>query len=393
MASSGYTFSTPASGQQPYAYYYGGGSQPPFDVIVPLDAAFTATPSGRLPAPFVLEAGSSPFPYQLRAPRDSAVWDFSGTDPLRPAVRSAFDQLLDALELLPLKPGRLQAIRNWLAQLLPQTFAETLYLRHGFDPAGRTVDLTPGMRLRVDFEAHQAVDPGQSPLNGFVGSGAATIEVAPLLAAGGQPASGFDPFLSQLQGLLVPPPHGGAAGAIDLQGAAYQLPWWRLVYPRSFSSGDTTGDASARQNVALLGAPTHALLTAATSALQQDRALPAQAVLTWFRGRAAVVPEIPIVLQGVLRHVPLGTTVRGLLSGFGAMPWIADANVTLPSQFFTRMLTTLDSSNQIIWSPIAYANVNIQKVGFQTYGPTCDSLDLPLLGGDALSIPVASSGR
>src|SRR5919198_1292001 len=138
---------------------------------------------------------------------------FSGTRTLR----ADFDNLLLKLETLGLKNGRLPLIRGWLAQALPQTFAETLYLRHGFDPVNRYVDLNPGMRLRIDFEAHQAVDPASSALNGFVGAGGTTADVVQLPSSQYGVVTAIDPFLSSLQGFAVPAPNGGAGGGADLR--------------------------------------------------------------------------------------------------------------------------------------------------------------------------------
>jgi hypothetical protein len=377
-----YFFSALDGGNQPYLYAaQNQGTQP--TVAVSLDDVFVTTPTGSLPAaaPFSLTKGTAPFAYQVNV--DASIWTFD-TSAIRPAVRAGFDAFLQALDAQGLKPGRLHQIRGWLAQALPQTFAESLYFRYGFDPAGRAVELSPGMRLRIDFEAHQAVDPGHTPLNGFVGAGRSYVEIRQTAAAQGGLVLGFDPFLAQLQGMSVGV-SPGAGGAIDLQGAAFQLPFWRLLYPQSYTSSGGPGYQYAQQNPVLVGAPTRAALEAATTQYGKDGTVPAPAVGVWFRGRAAPVPELPVLFLNTLTWCTLGTSVRDLFAGFAPVPWV-NGTTSVPSQLCTRLLTplggngTLSSNVAKGWAPVAFPS------SFSYYGPTLDSLDLPLVGGDAISL-------
>lgn len=384
MAALFYWFSAPDGGNQPYLYVaQNQGTQPP--VTIPLDDVFATAPSGSLPAaaPFSLTKPSSgPFAYQIDV--DASIWTFDASA-IRPAVRAGFDAFLQALDAQGLKPGRLNQIRGWLAQALPQTFAESLYFRYGFDPAGRAVELSPGMRLRIDFESHQAVDPGKTPLNGFVGTGRSYVELRQTAGAQGGLVLGFDPFLAQLQGMSVGV-SPGAGGAIDLQGAAFQLPYWRLLYPQSYTSSGGPGYQYAQQNPVLVGAPTRAALEAATTQYGKDGTVPAPAVGVWFRGRAAPVPEFPVLFQGTLNWCTLGTTLRDLVAGFAPAPWIT-GTVTVPSQFCYRLLTTLGGSS-LAWKVMQpYSLVHLDAT-FYNYGPTLDSLDMPLVGGDSIAFPV-----
>ncbi len=383
MAASFYWFSAPDGANQPYLYVAATqGTQP--TLSLPLDDVFVTPPSGSLPAaaPFSMAKGTAPFAYQVNV--EASVWKFD-TSAIRPTVRAAFDSFLQALDAQGLKPGRLHQIRGWLAQALPQTFAESLYFRYGFDPATRAVELSPGMRLRIDFQAHQAVDPGSTPLNGFVGAGRSYVEVRQTAGAQGGLVLGFDPFLAQLQGMSVGA-SAGAGGAIDLQGAAFQLPYWRLLYPHSYTSSGGPGYQYAQQNPVLVGAPTRAALETATTQYGKDGTVPAPAVGVFFRGRAAPIPEFPVLFQGALSWCTLGTTLRDLVAGFGPAPWVA-GTVTVPSQFCNRLLTPLGGSGSLSWKVIApYALVHLDAT-FYNYGPTLDSLDMPLVGGDSIAFP------
>lgn len=386
MPSFQYWFSQPNSTKQPYLYpAQAQGKQQ--NIAIGVDQVFLVPPTGALPTsgPFALVAGSSPFAYQVTA--GSSVWNFD-LSPIRPAVRTGFDGFLQAMDAAGLKGGRLHQIRGWLAQALPQTFAESLYFRYGFDTGQRCVELSPGMRLRIDFQSHQAVDPGVSVLNGFVSSGRSWIEVGQLPGSQGGQVLGFDTFLAQLRGFTVSPSTAGTGGPVDLLGAAYQMPYWRLYYPPVYPPSDGTGSAAAAQNPVLIGAPNRALLETAGSQYLSDGTVSLTAVGVWFRGRTTVVPEIPVLLQGELRYVTLGTTLRGLFAGFAPLPWLAG---TLKSGFVSRLNTPLNANGpHMSWTPLApYQPVNLDSTYYQ-YSDTLDSFDLPLVGGD--SITLAATG-
>jgi hypothetical protein len=383
---SGSYFFSQVAAHQPYIYVATTAGGTGSTITVPLDDVFVTDPSGNLPAatPFTLTNGTNPFKYQIAV--DTSIWSFDAS-PIRPTVKSGFDSFLQSLDAAGLKGGRLHQIRGWLAQALPQTFAESLYFRYGLDPAERCVELTPGMRLRVDFQAHQAVDPGNSQLNGFVGLGTSYIEIGTAADAQGNLVLGFDRFLSGLQGLTVGA-SPGAAGAVDLQSPAFQLPYWRLHYPQSFVASSGTGFAGTQQNAVLIGGPTRAALEAATTQYLKDGTVPTPAIGVWFRGRVAPAPEIPVLLQGEWRWWSLGTTLRGLLSGFTPVPWVT-GKLTPPSNLCSRMLTFLRGSQTVDWqlqSP--YAVVHFDST-FYNYGATLDPFDMPLVGGDSIALPVS----
>jgi hypothetical protein len=401
----GYWFSGPPSGgSQPYVFYT-SSPRPPFDVVVGLDGVFVQPPqSSKLPseAPFVVAAASGTLAYTITAGRSSSIWDFSpgqfDSDGLfRTALRQSFDKLLVDLDGLGLQPGRLNSIRGWIAQAVPQTFAESLYFRHGLDRVNRCAELTPGMRLRVDFEEHQAVDPGQDPRNGFVGTGTSYITVTEVAGHSGGLVLGFDPFISRLSGLSVAPATGGAGGAIDLQGAASQLPYWRLFYPPTYPSSDGTGVSGMQQSVVLIGAPNRADLETATTSYVGGQTLPGDVVSIWFRGRTTVVPEVPVMLQGQAAYVPLGTSVRDVLSAMTPLPrstWnqVSHNVMTRANNLLPIPSSTLESGVQPDisqgWTPLGWDDV---PLGSQApWSPMLDTFDLPLLGGDSLWVPAPS---
>jgi hypothetical protein len=374
----------------PYVYAGANTQAVGKPVTVGLDNVFTGTPA--LPATvgvFSVQKGpGGPYlPFQIVAAGgpNSGIWDFS---PSR-TVRADFDNLLLKLESLGLKSGRLPLIRGWLAQALPQTFAETLYLRHGFDPVNRYVDITSGMRLRIDFEAHQAVDPASNPLNGFVGAGSTPADVVQLPSAQYGVVTAIDPFLSSLQGFAVPAPQGGAGGVADLRSVA-AAPYWRLLYPPSFTSSDDTGAVGTQENVVLVGAASWSDLVAATTSYLTNRTVPPPSM--FLRGRATVVPQIPVFLPGDLQFVTLGTTIRHLLSRLGPVPWLSGGAVSLISSVasYSRTWTPLTTSaGSPAWTVGSTAAVNFTGLGgggYGAYADTLDSFDLPVLAGDVAGL-------
>lgn len=412
--SPGYNFSAPSGGQQPYVYYVPSGFSwsAPFDVTLFIDNVFAVAPSGPISSgPFTLQptvqSDNQPgLPYKVVVPGTSSAWSFDGS-PIRQGVQDAFVKFLVALENNnnstqlghKLKPGRLQLVRQYLAQVLPQTFAETLWFRYGLDPGNRCIDLLPGMRLRIEFQAHQALDPQQDPLNGFVGSGQMLVDVATTLTGGGSVNVALGTFLPRLQGMVVAANTGGAGGTIDFQGQAFAYPYYRLLYPQNYPSSDGTGFVGIQQNPTVLAAASYADLVAATSSYLSKGTVTGQATAAFFRGRAAVVPEIPVFVQGVVRHVTVGTTIRQLLSGLAAVPYMDTGKVSLPSQFYTRQHTALlgqQSPPQWAFQPgqsatSPFVNLQSQPGGYACYGYAPDSFDLPVLGGDSLSIPIPSA--
>lgn len=408
--SQGYNFSVPTSGQAPYVYYVGTSApaSPPFTVTFSLPNPFTTAPSAPITAdPFSLQPTVSSdnqpgLPYKLVCSSTSSVWTFDAS-PVRQGIHDALIAFLVAVEnadgshgtQVP-KPGAVNLVRQFLAQVVPQTFAETLLFRYGLDPSSRSVDLLPGNRLRLEFQAHQALDPEQDPLNGFVGSGRAYVDIGVTVSSTGTPQVALGTFLPLFPTMSVTAASGGAGGAVDLTAAALLQPYARLLYPSSYPSSDSTGATGIQSNPTILVAPTYAGLVAATNDYVTSGTVAPPATATFFRGRVVAVPEVPVFVQGVLHHVPLGTTIRQLLSGFGPVPYMdGGGKVSVPSQFYTRQHTVfLGSQTPPSWQFLTQSsatppvNLGTQSGGYACYSPTSDSFDLPVLGGDSVSLPL-----
>lgn len=393
----GYYFSTPTTNVQPYVFWAPQNQTSAFPIAICLPNLFTGTPT--LPitqGPFTI-VSTNPVgaTYKITVPVESSIWQFDNT-PIR-AVRSDFTQLLVLLEQQGLVPGAAALVQQALSQYLPLTFAETLFYRYSFDPTHGYVDLLPGMRVRLDYQVHQAIDPSSTDyLNGFVGSGTSYLEVVNT-PTGTALLTGFNPFLALLQRTAVAPNHGGAAGPIDLSGQAFAYPYFRLFYPQNYPSSDSTGSVGIADNPVIVGAGSLSDLNAATQSYVSNGNFGSTTVgAAFFRGRVTVTPEIAISLFDSLTYVPLGSTVRQLLSRLTNVPRLGGIQIGLPSQFFYRwMVAVYQSSTPPTWKFPALADGVFSFAnspgGYQRYTPVLDSLDVPVHGGDYLSVTLPGS--
>src|SRR5262249_19593872 len=143
-----------------------------------------------------LTTGSGALAYNLSVTTSSPAWNFDNT-PIRSAVSTGILQFLTQVEQASPLPGAVPLLQQVIAQYLPLTFAETLYYRYGSNPAMGYIDLQPGMRLRLDFEAFQQPNQkGAALLNGFVGAGSSYIQVVESIASNGSLLTSFSPLLA-----------------------------------------------------------------------------------------------------------------------------------------------------------------------------------------------------
>jgi hypothetical protein len=386
-----------------YAYIFRGDIRAPgaADIALFLPQLFVAA-NPTLPPPqppFTLAKspnGTDPnYPYVLTIAKNDPtvnVWSFTGNG-IRPALQTAYLAFLTGLEAVAggLVPGALALVQQVIAQGLPFSFAETLYYAYGFDPTNGVVNVQPGMRVRVDFESFQLVNPGSSPsvLSGYGGSGSAYFDVGSLPANATAFPSVFDAFLAQMTIPVVAPNTGGSGGAIDFQGPNYQLPYIRVFYPPTFPSSDAGGSTSLAQNVVILWANTFTTLANATTRFLTYRNFQGITGVQYafFRGRTAVIPEIACTVNGVETWVPIGTTVRQLLARLTALP--PNLAARLAHFVYARAIGNVVDTASTVAPTYALARRNTVHYGFATLdqyaytGLSC--FDLPVLLGDELT--------
>jgi hypothetical protein len=338
---------------------------------------------------------------------DRGVWSFADTG-YRAELVSAFDRFLQAsegLEKTTLQPGATEVLRWSVAQNVPATYAESLYLAHGVfsldNPAQTYFDAQPGMRLRFDFENRQFVPPnvGAPVLSGFVGGPAVTADVVSVPGPSGAPRTGVDGFLSAVRLPPLAVAQGGFGDVVDLSAAvalgaasatarqpARGLRHLRFCYPaRAFPGADSGGIVGPAGNIAVLGADDLTTLAAATKAYYTSGNAGAQLV-GYFRGRTVVQPQIPVLVGGARPlFVPVGTTVRQLLERFAPMPRVpgfvdAGASAALGYQ---RRSGAVDVS--ALYAAGSYAPVTLAQGAADATG--ADPLELPVLAGDVFTTP------
>jgi len=291
-----------------------------------------------------------------------------------------------------LSPGATSIIAAQIAENLPAPVAETLFYRCGFNSGftgsgAPSVNLTPGMRLRIEFESSQYLSPG-SPFNSYISDGQFYYYVCSVPGSNNQRLLAFDPFLGQIAAPKIQQSGSApfsASGIIDLESAGMARRYYKLVYPQNMIAGNLPGDSSAAKNIVLTGANNLSDLSAGTGS----------AVSSIFRGRTIVVPEIPVYLssggQSTLVYVPVGTSVANLLERFTAWkPLYFNQQVVslsrlqaAPGMIMTNSKWTFNpAGNQSIsYKPVQFLyNVPNTQVG------NIQSYDLPLVSGDLVTV-------
>lgn len=395
-----------ATGQPPYALRHGAYAtlaqakgQP---VTVYLDNPFaTGTPTvhdSGSPVTFTLApvtpAVSGGPAYQLTIAQ--TVWTSFDGSAARTNLRATYRSFLKAVDAAVTTPGGIALVRQAIAAAMPQTFAETLYYRYGVwrEINLRAVDLDPGLRLRLTGAVYQAPSAAiTDPVNGYVALGTEEYDLAEIFPAGTvqglAPALTVDAFLASLL------PGGGsatgttvAAGSADFFGPGARQPFFRLFYPATFPSSGSVGSDSPSDSVAVLGAPSWTALENATDIFVQSGSPPIGQPLfvAYFRGRAMLTPLAAASVDGQIRWVPVGTTVRQLLAAAGAPAAAAaiGAQVRL-----TRTAASIFDSPQG-GAPLHAEPVDLSGADLGGLVPQLWPIDLPLLGGDEVTLSPAA---
>ena len=379
----------------------------PYDIVLYLPQIFS-TPPQSLPtaAPFVMApATGAPFVYTLTIAADSIAWTFT-SEVIRSNLQTAYKTFLSTLESAQLNvtPPGLRAVQGAISRAIPQTFAETLYYAYGLSPQNGYIDLIPGMVLRAEYEAYQnqgAHVTDAAFLAGFVTSAVAEYEIVSSVSSGNR-LTGLDVFLSSLtaaQGVSVPnmPPDPtgraqGAGGIIDAFFTQFQQPHCRLVYPPNILRQDSTGSPFPYMNPMLLGASNLSDLETATDNVRNGSAAGGSVASFYFRGRVTLSALIRVVVNGVTRVVPVGTTVGNILASLGTRPPVA--GLPLSGITLTRPRVTAITDSSIAQSGYPVGNgwgVRLDWSPSVTYGMISDWLDLPVLHGDRLAFGASAT--
>jgi hypothetical protein len=362
-----------------------------FTLYVP--QIFTAAPTLPITSgafSLVAATDGSAYPYMMAFAADNIVWTFTN-EAIRGTLRADFDAFLLAVEAAGTTEFGLSLLRQVLALGLPLTYAETLYYRYGFDPVNRTCDLMAGMDVTLDGQVYQFEGTSSSAANlsGFVPGGGRDYGVGSYVYSNGARYNGFDAFLSMLTGVSLPPNTKGSGGVVDLYATGFRRAWWRLLYPASLNGGDSAGSYSFANNMAVLGCNSFADLQSATATYLKTGSFASSTVdyaATFFRGRMIATPQVKVSVDGQLRSVPVGTTVRQLTQGIGQLPaanQMSFGGIALARQ--TGCLVNCLQSD--LGQQVGEVNpIALSAAAFTIQTGQADCLDLPVLGGDHLFV-------
>lgn len=380
------------------AYLYRSYSHPPQaeDINLYLPDLFNRDPQIQSDIFILSKPSGSPagFPYLLTIARDSAAWRFTPAD--RDALWTSYNNFLKDLDpgsngTEPLlKPGAFNLLRQIIARALPLKFPEQLSYLYGFKADESCVDLIPGMRVRLDGEVRQYVGPPNDTnkyLNGFVPSGTVYLYIDDYLLDRHR-LTGFDAYLSQAARPEVPSTQNiGGGGILDLYAPLGRRALYRLIYPQMIPGSGSMGYANMTYNLLVLGADNYTDLDgAARQYLAQGNfsGYDNKIIATFFRGRAALIPEIPVEINGSMRYVPVGTTIRSILARSGQVP---ASGRFLGSIAMERSTINLVQTLKEAQSPTATpgrTKILLAESVLDDYAGGAGYLDLPLLQGDRI---------
>ncbi|WP_350334298.1 hypothetical protein [Coralliovum pocilloporae] len=405
LAGYGYGTGVKAAGDPPYLFRSGtyqtlnDVSGNVIELYLPKPFTGSANPTVSSTSANAFKLSPSPsgsaLPYKLTIGTDA--WTTLGSNGVRTSLRTSYIGFLNDVEDTGVFPWAIALLRQMIAEAMPQTFEEVLYYRYGLwhDNSLRVADLTPGTRLQVSNAVYQSPVGGTNEKNGYVATGTEIMDLASAipqsgastLAAGPNRSLSVDTFLS----LMYPGSGTGtdktpvAAGAIDFFDGQNRQAYYRLFYPADFLSSGSTGSNSAESNVALAGAATWKKLDTITQAYATSGTFPNSNdyFLTYFRGRSAITPLINIAIQSEQRWVPLGTTVRQLLSAQGLAPYFGGNGGD-------QIAMTRASANLFAYPDIAPSlsldPINLTNSDLGNLTPLYWPLDMPVVGGDQISL-------
>jgi hypothetical protein len=402
--------STQATDEQPPHVYPAAtmALQPAkISIYLPPLAAGTVTvaPVG----PFALTGNTDPatktaFPYILSFASDSAVWNFGSkahpVPPIRPQLQSDYVAFLQAAETAHAAPWGVATLQLAISRWMPQTFAESHYYAYGLSLAGGqgkgSIDLRPGLVLRVSFADYTNVWSGSanSWLNGFGGGSPSDFDVVDSLSGAGSWMLSMDSFIAGLTAsgaMAVSPPTtlvsastaAGVADAADLFFPGFPNPFYRLFFPGQLQNPTSTGSVATTANFALASADsfTHLSTSSPTAG--------ANAPVVYFRGRAVLRVMIRVRVNDMELIVPLGTTIGNILDRYGVRPPASKIQLTgvvLDRAAGPGIAIFGDSPSPpaLVYDSAARHGVRLDWATMATYGGPFDATSLPLLHGDRI---------
>jgi hypothetical protein len=171
----------------------------------------------------------------------------------------------------------------------------------------------------------------------------------------------------------------GVADSADLFYPAFRTPFFRLFFPETLESSTSVGTITPESNFAIASASTYALLVKRVSFPTGSN------TVAYFRGRAVTKLCIRVIVNGVEEVVPVGTTVGNILDRYGWRPPTTGLHIT--GLRLERALGAAVFDPTVEYDAGRSFRVELVWNKLPVYGPGRDSLSLPLLHGDRLTVP------
>lgn len=288
----------------------------------------------------------------------------------------------------PLAGGAVPLLRRRLTERLPLDYHRLLAHHYGWDPERGTIDLHPGMRLRIDPQPYQFVPPAVGRArSGRVATGTIHVPITSYVHRAGdgtlRDLVGFGPFLSGQQRQGRPDlATDGVGAAVDIAGPAHRRAFYRLLSPLDPSTG-----GGPERLATIIGHDTLAQLDAATEDVLRDGELDGGGSSFFFRGQAGVTPEIQVFLDGRPVWVPIGTTVRQLVETTDEVP-TSPVSGPDPGRILRSRPLRLIHEGPSSEPHYRFVNLDPDPARFTGDGDgggaggAVDALDLPLIKGD-----------
>lgn len=316
---------------------------------------------------------------KVKIPADSA-WT-TDTD-VRSSFRQNFEQILKNIEEKEgdlLRSGAAHTVRTRTGRAIPLSASEILPWNCGVDREARAVPLLPGFRLRMNGASFQYCGPGRDEMNGMVPAGEVILPVASLRQNDGALVTVLDPMASGLSQAGYTTSETSFDGMIgspaDLYHGDLRRKYLAIVLPATLASSASASPVL-EEHAALVAADRFTSLFEGIGAATGEYSESAEFVIRRFRGRTGVVVELPIVINGEKKYVPVGSTLRQISER--RLHWFSP-DLTQTGQIkWMRQWSTMDGNGPLI----EMASAQWVDLGLKPLNSSIDFGDLPVLPGD-----------
>jgi hypothetical protein len=212
--------------------------------------------------------------------------------------------------------GGAERIWRRVAEVIPAPLASTLFYTHALhaDDVQMTVDLLPGMRVRLEREQFVMPPEVPEPKQQYVNVGASLFAIHDGITDGRQTRF-VDAFTGSLRNLgLIAGSSAPPAGPEDLD--LRMRRYLRLLYPIQLTPAQVKEVNLNDERVRFVSADSHCEFAPdpECDALVQKRPGDRGHGEDILKSRSFPVPEVAITVNGELRYVPLGTTLGNVAS-------------------------------------------------------------------------------